>query len=201
MRPVIRVQSIIANTSSTSVGSIKRPNVSRYPPTASWVCKHCYVRDERPLFLQSALSWSFARARKEVLKSAKLQRVRSTGRSSGRSYSTDAKDATDSSRDALPSQEEGRRSHLSKRFSDVMDHLQSNIFIAGQRLNDLTGYSGIEDLKKDIEEQGIFYVSRLISLPLNSFQSVKSNPGASPFKKHAPHTPPLSPLAHLPSVR
>ncbi|KAK4693723.1 hypothetical protein P7C71_g3727, partial [Lecanoromycetidae sp. Uapishka_2] len=35
-----------------------------------------------------------------------------------------------------------------------MDHLQSNIFIAGQRLNDLTGYSGIEALKKDIEEQG-----------------------------------------------
>ena len=35
-----------------------------------------------------------------------------------------------------------------------MDHLQSNIFIAGQRLNDLTGYSGIEALKKDIEIQG-----------------------------------------------
>ncbi|KAI9821873.1 MAG: sensitivity to high expression protein she9 [Pycnora praestabilis] len=34
-----------------------------------------------------------------------------------------------------------------------MDHLQSNIFLAGQRLNDLTGYSGIEALKKDIEEQ------------------------------------------------
>ncbi|KAI9798026.1 MAG: sensitivity to high expression protein she9 [Candelina submexicana] len=34
-----------------------------------------------------------------------------------------------------------------------MDHLQSNIFIAGQRLNDLTGYSGIEALKREIEEQ------------------------------------------------
>lgn len=44
---------------------------------------------------------------------------------------------------------------MSKRFSHVMDHLQSNIFIAGQRLNDLTGYSGIEALKKDIEEQEI----------------------------------------------
>ncbi|KAL9125136.1 MAG: hypothetical protein Q9217_005612 [Psora testacea] len=31
--------------------------------------------------------------------------------------------------------------------------MQSNIFIAGQRLNDLTGYSGIEALKKDIEQQ------------------------------------------------
>jgi len=34
-----------------------------------------------------------------------------------------------------------------------MDNLQSNIFIAGQRLNDLTGYSGIEALKKEIEDQ------------------------------------------------
>lgn len=35
-----------------------------------------------------------------------------------------------------------------------MDNVQSNIFFAGQRLNDLTGYSGIEALKRDIEEQG-----------------------------------------------
>lgn len=57
-------------------------------------------------------------------------------------------------RSELPSHEEGRRSHISKSFTRVMDHLQSNIFIAGQRLNDLTGYSGIEALKKDIEIQG-----------------------------------------------
>lgn len=31
-----------------------------------------------------------------------------------------------------------------------MEHLQSNIFVAGQRLNDLTGYSGIEALKDKI---------------------------------------------------
>lgn len=65
-----------------------------------------------------------------------------------------AEDASRTSQKELPSQEEGRRSHVSKRFSHIMDHLQSNIFIAGQRLNDLTGYSGIEALKKDIEEQG-----------------------------------------------
>ena len=35
-----------------------------------------------------------------------------------------------------------------------MDNIQSNIFIAGQRLNDLTGYSGIEALRKEIEQQG-----------------------------------------------
>ncbi|KAI9876464.1 MAG: sensitivity to high expression protein she9 [Pleopsidium flavum] len=53
----------------------------------------------------------------------------------------------------LPSQEEQRRSHIAKRFSHVMDNMQSNIFIAGKRLNDLTGYSGIEVMKKEIEEQ------------------------------------------------
>ena len=54
----------------------------------------------------------------------------------------------------LPSQAEDRRSHASKRFDHLMDGMQSKIFIAGQRLNDLTGYSGIESLKNDIEKQG-----------------------------------------------
>lgn len=34
-----------------------------------------------------------------------------------------------------------------------MDNLQGNVFIVGQRLNDLTGYSAIEILKKEIEQQ------------------------------------------------
>ncbi|TVY84276.1 Sensitive to high expression protein 9-like mitochondrial protein [Lachnellula suecica] len=50
----------------------------------------------------------------------------------------------------LPSAEEGRRSQISKRFSHLMDHMQGNIFIASQRINDLTGYSGIEALKSRI---------------------------------------------------
>ncbi|KUJ16139.1 uncharacterized protein LY89DRAFT_75528 [Mollisia scopiformis] len=50
----------------------------------------------------------------------------------------------------LPSAEEGRRLAISKRFSKVMDHLQGNIFVASQRINDLTGYSGIEALKERI---------------------------------------------------
>ena len=69
-------------------------------------------------------------------------------------YSSNSSDIPNKSREILPSEDEGRRSNLSKRFSHLMDHVQSNIFIAGQRLNDLTGYSGIEALKKDIEEQG-----------------------------------------------
>ncbi len=50
----------------------------------------------------------------------------------------------------LPSAEEGRRLAVTKRFSSLMDHLQGNIFIASQRINDLTGYSGIEALKARI---------------------------------------------------
>ncbi|KAE9371543.1 hypothetical protein N431DRAFT_426198 [Stipitochalara longipes BDJ] len=50
----------------------------------------------------------------------------------------------------LPSAEEGRRLAVTKRFSYIMDHLQGNIFIASQRINDLTGYSGIEALKARI---------------------------------------------------
>lgn len=60
-------------------------------------------------------------------------------------------------RDSLPSEDEVQRSNLSKKFSHLMDNVQSNIFFAGQRLNDLTGYSGIEALKRDIEEQGQLY--------------------------------------------
>lgn len=54
----------------------------------------------------------------------------------------------------LPSYLENRRSQLSKQFTTMMDNLQSNVFVAGQRLNDLTGYSAIETLKKDIQLQG-----------------------------------------------
>ena len=65
-----------------------------------------------------------------------------------------ANDAKAGTKIELPSQEESRRSPVSRRFSHIMDNVQSNIFIAGQRLNDLTGYSGIEALKKEIEGLG-----------------------------------------------
>ncbi|KAH8808886.1 mitochondrion biogenesis protein-like protein [Xylogone sp. PMI_703] len=57
-------------------------------------------------------------------------------------------DNSASNQDAeLPSAQEGRRSAVTKRLTHLMDNLQGNIFIASQRLNDLTGYSGIEALK------------------------------------------------------
>ncbi|PQE28798.1 hypothetical protein CJF32_00003997 [Rutstroemia sp. NJR-2017a WRK4] len=50
----------------------------------------------------------------------------------------------------LPSSYDSRRHEMTKRFSHLMDHLQGNIFLASQRINDLTGYSGIEALKDRI---------------------------------------------------
>lgn len=78
------------------------------------------------------------------------------------SSSSNAGKETNKHRDSLPSEDEGQRSNLSKKFSHLMDNVQSNIFFAGQRLNDLTGYSGIEALKRDIEEQGQLYYTYFI---------------------------------------
>lgn len=50
----------------------------------------------------------------------------------------------------LPSEEAGRRLAVTKKFSQLMDRLQGNIFTASQRINDITGYSGIEALKNQI---------------------------------------------------
>ena len=114
-----------------------------------WICQRCYHHKQRPSASEKGL---YAGQRED------RRRIRAPGialsNARGRTLSTGSRNAGDKPRSDLPSQEEGRRSHISKRFSHVMDHLQSNIFIAGQRLNDLTGYSGIEALKKDIEQQG-----------------------------------------------
>ncbi|KAI5809352.1 Mdm33 family-domain-containing protein, partial [Pyronema omphalodes] len=53
----------------------------------------------------------------------------------------------------LPSELERRRSEYSKRFSKAMDDLQTAVFTAGQKLNDLTGYTEIEALKRAISAQ------------------------------------------------
>ena len=125
-------------------------------PLQPWICQQCRHQSRshtsrKSLWAQATRvndsQWSHAVAVRGLAGKPILRRISS-------SSTTAAEDASRTPRKELPSQEEGRRSHVSKRFSHVMDHLQSNIFIAGQRLNDLTGYSGIEALKKDIEEQG-----------------------------------------------
>ena len=121
---------------------------------ATWLCQDCSARmisiqqgkskDRRLFSIHKRINTLHEQLHKSVV-SFTVQIRRS---------SAQAGNEASKSRDDLPSQKEGRRSHVAKRFSHVMDHLQSNIFIAGQRLNDLTGYSGIEALKKDIETQG-----------------------------------------------
>ena len=133
------------------------PRVSAFPRAVHreqlnsklWVCQQCYHHNSRAL--DSA--WGVRTAQRDGRRRVRASRA-VPPKLNSRTLSTDSGNATEKPRSDLPSQEEGRRSQISKRFSHVMDHLQSNIFIAGQRLNDLTGYSGIEALKKDIEQQG-----------------------------------------------
>ena len=117
-----------------------------------WICRQCYYSQRS---LHSKINLSLA---KLSLQAPRLSRTRNAPRTllygQKAQLSNASEHGSTKQRSELPSQEEHRRSHLSKRFSNVMDHLQSNIFIAGQRLNDLTGYSGIEILKKEIELQG-----------------------------------------------
>ncbi|KEF53408.1 uncharacterized protein A1O9_10383 [Exophiala aquamarina CBS 119918] len=51
----------------------------------------------------------------------------------------------------LPSDFSQRYSQMRKQFTHFMDNFQTHVFTASKRLNDLTGYSGIEALKKEIE--------------------------------------------------
>ncbi|KAI1482282.1 Mdm33 family-domain-containing protein [Daldinia eschscholtzii] len=50
----------------------------------------------------------------------------------------------------LPSAQNSRRSALNRSLSTFMDRAQTTLFAASQRINDLTGYSGIETLKSQI---------------------------------------------------
>ena len=119
----------------------------------SWICRRCYhlnrnVQPSESIKLIKTLILWLPRSQYNRLQDC------SFSTSVRKAESIDEKKTETIARNDLPSAEEGRRSQISKRFTHLMDHLQSNIFIAGQRLNDLTGYSGIEALKKEIEQQG-----------------------------------------------
>lgn len=51
----------------------------------------------------------------------------------------------------LPSTMESRRRAMTKKFSQVMDRLQSRVLTASHALNDMTGYSAIDGIKADNE--------------------------------------------------
>lgn len=51
----------------------------------------------------------------------------------------------------LPSTTDSRRSNVNQEFSRIMDNLQARVLNASQTLNDITGYSGIEAIKRENE--------------------------------------------------
>lgn len=59
---------------------------------------------------------------------------------------------TDPSNPELPSRTEAHRARLSARFSTIMDNFQTRLMTATQTLNDLTGYSAIEQIKRQNAE-------------------------------------------------
>ncbi|KAK6506411.1 sensitivity to high expression protein she9 [Arthrobotrys conoides] len=70
-----------------------------------------------------------------------------------RQFSTTTSRNEANTQSELPSEKESKRLTIVKNLTSRLDHLQAAIFTAGQKINDLTGYSGIEALKKDIELQ------------------------------------------------
>lgn len=139
----------------TAIGSQTSVNqVSNLTARARWICTDCRSRlqprhqsKDRDVLITLSSAQSRPLLHKSSLKGLSLDQRR-------RLQSSHTRETESKIREDLPSLQEGRRSNVAKRFSHIMDHMQSNIFIAGQRLNDLTGYSGIEALKKDIENQG-----------------------------------------------
>ena len=146
MRPTLRRVTRLASLSPTTIRFSNLSDASSHRPVSFWICEQCHrSRTTTEHYYGSPIEprtrrWSSGR--------------RANTNSQMRAYTANKEDGRNGARDNLPSHLEGRRSPLSKRFAYFMDHMQSNIFIAGQRLNDLTGYSGIELLKKDIEDQG-----------------------------------------------
>ena len=148
MRPALERVPAIATRASSKAPARNPPRLPTKPSTAPWVCERCLHGSQRR-FLSTPSKRPRSPLETPITRSLNLTNLPNRFLSSSSCLRDGAKP-----RDDLPSQEEGRRSHASKRFDHLMDNLQSNIFIAGQRLNDLTGYSGIEALKKDIEQQG-----------------------------------------------
>ena len=68
---------------------------------------------------------------------------------SGAIRATPSENSPGTIRPELPSVSERRRGPLTQRFSNAMDTLQSRVLTASQKMNDLTGYTGIEDIKAE----------------------------------------------------
>jgi sensitive to high expression protein 9 len=70
--------------------------------------------------------------------------------------------------EALPSKHQEQRWHMSKRVQERMDELLAKAALVSHKVNNYTGtdYSGIERLRRDIIDQGIFLPITLSNLCL-----------------------------------
>lgn len=164
MRPLLRhvsrpvVESFIALVPSTArLSALKIRSKHNLRPS---ICIQCRLRGHiRPYSDSNRLPPHAIPKNEGSINRPSTPSLRETGSAASPPQPTSASSSSNNGtphprRQDLPSQEEERRSRTSKHFSHIMDNLQSNIFIAGKRLNDLTGYSGIEAMKKEIEQQG-----------------------------------------------
>lgn len=131
------------------------------------VCLQCQLRTQSALFSSSSKRWEEkSQAKDENRTPTTTREFKSKVDES--SISETEKDKNEGNSpfhddERLPSETERRRSSLAKQFSHMMDNIQGNVFIVGQRLNDLTGYSGIEKLKKEIDSYGKYLVLRTMT--------------------------------------
>jgi sensitive to high expression protein 9 len=146
--------------------SIKYSGRQQAPLQRQWL-HSCHLVRTRPYSTErdSKEEEKLARKEREILQSSKNEAASKPSADLTRNRSPELpiadpnlndssiSSSSSASFESLPSRAQSRRSEVSKRFSHLMDNLQSNIFVASQRLNDLTGYSGIEALKKEIEAQ------------------------------------------------
>lgn len=73
----------------------------------------------------------------------------------------------------LPSHRERQRWNLSKRLSDAMDDLLPKLALVTQKVNTYTGtdYSGVQALRREIQEQGMHHRRLWPIRPTNSTQN------------------------------
>ena len=82
----------------------------------------------------------------------------------------------------LPSHRERQRWSLSKRFSEFMDELLPKLAVVTQKVNTYTGtdYSGVEGLRREIQEQGIQFPTKFQRIVSNIEQRTSLKPAAVP---------------------
>lgn len=141
MQPIARfAPRLLFNTIADTSGKRAVRITSQYASRPS-ICLQCKIRTERRLFAD------FPKPPTQSNTTPSIPSVEPTTSKQDESYQNGMSEDFSSE---LPSAEEHRRLAISKRFSKLMDHVQGNIFVASQRINDLTGYSGIEALKERI---------------------------------------------------